>query len=112
MCIDNQTKGTRVIPHLCYATTFWQRLTGLLGTQSLPQGHGLLIKPCSSVHTFGMAYPIDVLFVDREHRIIKVVVGLSAGRVALAKGSDYVVELPIGTVEQTLCAVGDIIHCT
>jgi hypothetical protein len=110
MCINNVTKGTRVAVHLCLADTFWRRLKGLLGTNSLPMGHGLMIKPCNSVHTFGMAYPIDVLFVDRDDRIIKIVAGMLAGRVAMAGGSHYVVELPRGTAEQTSCSIGDVLE--
>ncbi|MBC8015700.1 MAG: DUF192 domain-containing protein [Sporomusaceae bacterium] len=110
MCIKNITKGTVVADHMRPAATFWQRLKGLLGTSSLPIGHGLVIKPCSSVHTFGMNYPIDVLFVDRHHRIIKVVENLLPGKVSMASGSQYVVELPAGTARLAACSAGDILE--
>lgn len=107
MCINNLNKGTIVVNHIWLATTFWQRLKGLLGSRSLGGGYGLVIKPCNSIHTFGMNYSIDVLFVDRDDRIIKIVACMPAGRVTMKSGSAYVIELPSGTVGQTLCAVGD-----
>jgi len=110
MCIKNLTKGTIVAERLLRADTFWKRLTGLLGTNSLEEGTGIRISPCSSIHTFGMRYSIDVLFVDRHHRIIKIVANMPAGRVAMAAGSRYVIELPNGTAERTRCAIGDILQ--
>ncbi|MBP2626284.1 MAG: hypothetical protein H6Q68_995 [Firmicutes bacterium] len=107
MCIKNRTKGTVVAEHVYSADTFWQRLKGLLGTSSLPIGHGLIIAPCSSVHTIGMNYPIDVLFVDGNHCIIKIVENMLPGKVSMASGSKYVVELPTGTARLAACSIGD-----
>ena len=105
----NRTKGTVVADHVRPANTFWQRLKGLLGTSSLPIGYGLLIKPCSSVHTFGMNYSIDVLFVNGNHCIIKIVDNMLPGKMSMASGSQYVVELPAGTAQWAACSVGDIL---
>lgn len=110
MIINNSTKETRVADHILHANTFWKRLIGLLGTRSLAVGDGLLIKPCSSIHTFGMAYSIDVLFVDQDHRIIKIITQMPARRLAMKPGSSYVIELPGGTANQALCSVGDLLH--
>ena len=107
MRIKNTRNDIVVADHGWVADSFWQRLKGLLGTKILEVGHGLVIKPCSSVHTFGMAYPIDVLFVAGDDRIIKIIDGMKAGQVAMGLGSRYVIELPIGTVERTMCLVGD-----
>ena len=107
MCIKNKTQGTIVADRVRLADTFWQRLKGLLGTRILPLGHGLIIKPCNSVHTFGMDYPIDVLFVDGDHCIIKIVDNMLPGKVSMATRSKYVVELPAGTGHRTACCVGD-----
>jgi len=98
-----------VADHVRRADTFWQRLKGLLGTRVLPIGHGLIIKPCSSVHTFGMNYPIDVLFVDNNHCIIKIVDNMLPSKMSMASGSKYVVELPAGTAHKAACYVGDIL---
>lgn len=109
MYIKNRTKGTRVADQVRLADTFWQRLKGLLGTKLLPLGHGLIIKPCSSVHTFGMGYPIDVLFVDGNHCIVKIVDNMFPSKMSMATRSQYVVELPAGTARKTECSIGDIL---
>lgn len=58
------------------ADRFWTRLRGLLGTNSLNNEHGLLIVPCNSVHMLGMKYAIDVIYFDRQNKIIKIVENL------------------------------------
>lgn len=110
MQLKNKTKDIVIGDHVALADTFWKRLKGLLGTSCLPAGHGLLIKPCSSVHTFGMRYPIDVLFVDKNHKIVKIAAEIGAGKGSMASGGSYVVELPAGTARQTACTVGDILE--
>jgi len=110
MCMKNRTKGTIVADQVELADTFWQRLKGLLGTKFLQLGHGLIIKPCSSVHTFGMNYPIDVLFVDSNHCIIKIVENMLPSKASMAARSQYVVELPAGTAHRAACCVGDILE--
>jgi hypothetical protein len=54
------------------ATSFWRRTVGLLGRRGLPPATGLLIRPCGSVHTFGMRFTIDAVYLDRDGRIVKV----------------------------------------
>ena len=55
------------------ARTFWARLKGLIGRQSLPTGRGLLILRCNAIHTFFMRFPIDATFYDRHDRPVKTV---------------------------------------
>ena len=110
MFLKNKTKKTMVADHVRLADTFWQRLKGLLGTKMLPLGYGLIIKPCSSVHTLGMGYPIDVLFVDGNHCILKIVDTMLPSKMSMAARSKYVVELPAGTARRAACCVGDILE--
>ena len=51
----------------------WARARGLLGTNSLPSGEGLLIEHCSSIHSFWMRYAFDAIFLDRQGRVIHVI---------------------------------------
>src|SRR4051812_14227289 len=60
------------------------RRKGLLGRAELPAGHAMIIAPCSAVHTFFMRFPIDVLFVNRAGRIVKVRERMSPFRIAFA----------------------------
>lgn len=105
--LANITRNTRLAANLRKADSFLSRLKGLLGTASLPEGEALLIVPCSSVHTFGMSYPIDVLFVDANHRVVKVAAWLSPGRIAWHRNSSYVIELPAGTIAVSQTQAGD-----
>ncbi|HWV39228.1 MAG TPA: DUF192 domain-containing protein [Vulgatibacter sp.] len=93
------------------ATSLRDRLRGLLGTRALLPGHGLHIEPCSSIHTFFMAYPIDVLFLDREARVLRAIESLPPWRATLpvprARG---VLELPAGTVRAAGVRIGDVLH--
>ena len=81
---------------LARAETFLERLKGLLGHRGLDPDEGLWITPCGSVHTFGMRFPIDVVFVGRDGRIVRVVDRLVAGRIAFARSTASVVELAAG----------------
>ena len=82
-----------VVRKVCKTTNFLDRMRGLLGTQKLDVDEGLLITPCSSVHTFGMQYTIDVLFLDKQLTIVKTVKSLKPWRMAASKSSNMVLEL-------------------
>jgi len=64
------------------ATGFIDRLRGLMYVKHLPQGHAILLEPCNSIHTFGMRFAIDVLFLDASSRIIKAIRSLAPGKIA------------------------------
>lgn len=90
------------------AETFFERSRGLLGRASLAPGEGLVIRPCPSIHTFFMRFPIDVLHVGADDRVLRVLHDLPPNRVGpLVGGSQYVVELPPGTAATTGTMVGD-----
>jgi uncharacterized membrane protein (UPF0127 family) len=72
-------------------------LSRLLGLALLPReraGPGLLIPNCRSVHTFGMRFRLDLVFLDAERRIIRVRRGVPAGCVVRCREADAVLELP------------------
>lgn len=72
--------------------TWAQRLRGLLGTG--PSAEPVVLTRCSSVHTFGMAYPIDIAFVDEVGEVLDVVRALPPGRVASSCDASCVFERP------------------
>ena len=80
-------------------TNFIERMRGLLGTEKLEMGHGLLITPCSSIHTFAMGYTIDVLFLDRHLTITRAIKSLRPWRMAASAGASQVLELAEHTIE-------------
>ena len=65
------------------------------------------IVPCEGIHTFGMKFPIDVLFLDRDLKVLKLCRALRAGRISLCLRAFSVLELPAGTGAGTRTAVGD-----
>lgn len=77
-------------PTLAIASRWADRIAGLL--VSRPDGCVLLLAPCKSVHTFGMASPLDLAFVDREGRVVKTVRAVPPGRVVRCRGSCGVLE--------------------
>ena len=78
------------------AERWLDRLRGLLGSPPPSPGHALLITPCASVHTAFMRYPIDVVFVDRQGRILKVVEALPPWRAAACWRARHTLELAAG----------------
>lgn len=77
----------------------FERMRGLLGKPPLQEDQALLITSCSSVHTIGMTYPIDLVFLDKHWRIRKIVKSLAPCRMAWSLGSSMVLEMTSGTVE-------------
>jgi uncharacterized membrane protein (UPF0127 family) len=90
------------------AVTFSARGKGLLGTASLEPGAGLLIQPCHSIHSFGMRYPIDAVFVDRAGHVVHTVSRMKPNRLTRhVFRSHAVLEVPAGTIETTGTEKGD-----
>ncbi len=88
------------------ADWFVTRALGLLVAAPLGPAEGLLISPCASIHTIGMRYPIDVVFVDREARVLRVCAQVRAGRMRFAPGARGVLELRSGSAARYGLAPG------
>jgi len=95
------------------ADTLSGRIKGLLGRNKLKSGEALVIKPCNAVHTFFMNFSIDLLFVDRQDRIVKVVQAMPPFRLSsISLKASYVIELPAGSISSTQTKIGDRISIT
>lgn len=99
--ITNLNTGWLLADQARIAETVADRLTGLLGTSHLPPGCGLLLIPCYSIHTIGMAYAIDAIFLDWYYNVLKVVNDLRPMRAASCRGGAMTLELPAGTAVRT-----------
>ena len=87
--------GTWAVERFCVVTGFWQRLRGLLGTRREDgRSRPLLLVRCPSVHTVGMAYPIDVALVDKEGVVVRSWRAVPAGRVLRCRGACHALERP------------------
>jgi len=88
--------GTVVCAKCEIAETFWMKFLGLMGRSSLPADEGMLFRPAGSIHMFFMRFPIDVVFCDRDLRVVKVVRGLKPWRTAAARRAKVTIELAAG----------------
>jgi uncharacterized membrane protein (UPF0127 family) len=85
-----------------------RRLIGLLGKRSLAPGGGLFIVPSQAIHTVGMAFPIDVVFVDKNHCVVGVRNAVRPFRITRVFWKACgVLELPVGTISASHTLVGD-----
>ena len=83
------------------------RRRGLLGRQRLDASAALMLVPCVAVHTAFMRFPIDVIFVNRDGRVVHLVSRLQPWRVALAAAAHAVIELAAGVIDKRDVRVGD-----
>jgi uncharacterized membrane protein (UPF0127 family) len=98
----------RVVCERCVvADTFLSRLRGLLGRRELPRAEGLLISPSSSVHTFFMRFPIDLVFLDKRLRVVGVSAHVRPWKLAGRRGARTVLELSAGESEERAIRVGE-----
>jgi hypothetical protein len=105
--VSNVTRHTVLATCAELADSSESRRKGLLGRKLLGRGEGLWILPCESVHTFGMRFPIDLVYMDRKHRVRKVRSDVPPWRVSACFSADSVLELAAGTIRETLTAPGD-----
>jgi len=110
MMLLNTTKKTVIVSELAVADNFFKRFMGLMGKNDLPQGKGLMIKPCNSIHMFFMKIPLDILFVDRDNKIIHIIKDIKPWKVSkIVPGAVSAIELPIGTIDSSNTEVSDFV---
>jgi uncharacterized membrane protein (UPF0127 family) len=108
--IYNKTRETFVATEATVADSYLRRLVGLLGkTKRWAQlGRGLWIVPSRGVHTIGMMFPIDLIFLSKEKEVVHVEEHLRPFRIsAVSLKATSVLELPAHTVFRTGTQVGD-----
>ena len=111
MRILNKTNNIVLAEDILVADNPFKRMSGLLGRREFLKGQALLIKPCNSVHTFFMRFPIDVLFVAKDNRVIKAISFLKPFCfTAIYFKAAYAIELPAGVIQSTFTSPGDLLH--
>jgi uncharacterized protein len=103
----NSTRQCEVAGTVEVAFTGAARRRGLLGRQALAPGEGLWLVPCESVHTFFMRFAIDLIFLDRKHRVKKLKSAVQPWRLAVCLTAHSVIELPAGTLRERPTHRGD-----
>ena len=99
--------GRRIASAVEVAVTRSARRRGLLGRAALDPSAGMLLAPCSMIHTAFMRFPIDVIFIDRQGRVTRIVRRLGAWRTAASLGASATIELAAGALDACDVVPGD-----
>jgi uncharacterized membrane protein (UPF0127 family) len=105
--ISNLTRQSELAHCAEVADDGAKRRKGLLGRRELRPGEGLWIRPCEAVHTFGMQFPIDLVYLDRNLRVKKVRSDVRPWRLSACLTAHSVLELASGTIRGTQTKPGD-----
>ena len=104
----NTTRNTVLGDRIGVAETSVSRMVGLLGKRGLEPGTGLLIIPSQAIHTVAMKFPIDVVFIDRNWKVIHLRPEMIPYRLTgIHWRARCVLELPTGVIAETSTAIGD-----
>lgn len=103
--------GTVIAHSVAVADSLWARFAGLMLRSSLPAGHGLVLRPCRSIHMFFMRIPLDVLFVDGDGRVVRVIHGIRPWRATwVVPGARAAIELNQGVAAQAAVEKGAVVR--
>lgn len=106
----NLTRNRALATEVELATSSGKRSKGLLGRRGLQPGEGLWIVPCESVHTFGMQFALDLVYLDRQHRIRKIRRNVPPWRVSACLTAHSVLELAAGAIRDDDAQTGDAVE--
>ncbi len=112
LLINNANRNVVVADRADIADTSQKRRTGLLKHSNLAAGEGLWIVPCEAVHTFGMNFPIDVLYLSKQKKVLKIRGSMKKSRMSICLRAHSVLELPAGRAAETGTVVGDQLEFT
>lgn len=111
MKIINASRQTIISGDAVIANSLFSRVKGLLGKKEFKAGSAIILKPCNSIHTFFMKFPIDVMFLDKRDKVVKVIHSLKPNRItSIYWRASYVIELPADTFKKFPTAASDIIE--
>lgn len=111
LTVFNLTRQAWLADELEVADTFFTRLVGLIGRTSLSPKSGLWIKQCNSVHTLGMRFPIDLVFLNKSNGVVRVVESVRPYRAVWpVRGATSVIELPAHSLRRSWTQAGDVLE--
>ncbi len=106
--IHNHTQDVVLGQNITRADTLCKRLVGLLSHTQLANGEGLWIIPCNSIHSIGMRFAFDALFLDHDLRVVHLIESMRPWRLSrMIWKAKSVLELPAGTIARTGTQLGD-----
>lgn len=111
MIVENVTRNQILADKADRAANFLSRGRGLMLSPALPDGGGLIIEPCNSIHMFFMRYPLDVLFTDAQGKVLFLYKGIKPWRMGrVVRGAKQAIELPEGSIDRTQTEIGDLLR--
>lgn len=111
MKVINATKKREIAGVVVMADSVLKRLKGLLGQTTLKKGQSLWLRPCKGIHTIGMKFPIDAIFLDKKNTVVAVRSNLLPNRMTrLYLRAASVIELSAGSLAATDTEIGDVIE--
>lgn len=107
MILMNKTTNEVISENLMVADSFFKRLKGLMFTKELPVQDALHIIPCNEIHMFFMNYSIDVLYLDKDKRIVHMDEEMEPGKIGKkVKNAVSVIEIPSGRIKTKSLEIG------
>lgn len=100
--IVNERTGEELAHSAWVADKPWNRMVGLLGRRGLADGRAIILRPADSIHTMFMRFSLDVLFLDRDRTVLRVMRDMRPGRLGRAKGAREVIEMASGRLPHDL----------
>ncbi len=108
MKILNHSKKTQIADTCRIAKNFFPRFMGLMGKKNLSEGSCLIITPCNSIHMFFMKIPLDIIFIDKNSKVLHIIESIKPWRISkIIRNSHSVIELPVGTLSKSKTTIGD-----
>src|ERR1700691_1430753 len=106
--IANLTRDSVIASRVKTAQGPWQRMKGLLGTKNFSPGEALIITHCQSIHMFFMKFPIDVIFCDRQNKVVGLCLQIKPFCLSpIFFKASYAIELPSGSIAKSKTQMGD-----
>jgi uncharacterized membrane protein (UPF0127 family) len=107
-CVYNQTRECFLSLNVAAADTIFSRLRGLIGRLKLNSDEGIWVVPSRGIHTLGLLFPLDLIYLDEHYRVIHLVEYFPSFRIApLKTQAESVLELPTHTIYSSQTQSGD-----
>lgn len=108
--IFNKTKGVCIVENAQVARTFLQKLVGLMFRDSIAKDEALIFHNVNSIHMFFMRFPIDVVYLDKDNKALKIKHSLKPWRMSSCMRAKATIELPSRKAQETATEIGDILE--
>lgn len=106
--VVNRSRGTLLGNRIRLVDSWTGRLRGFLGRPEPQVGEGMLLVRCNAVHMYGLGFPLDLVFLDKNGDVVSTIEGLQPWkRTKRVRGARFALELPTGAIAASYTRVGD-----